>query len=87
MIFLAVPIINYSQRIRYIRFRIKEILFLSLGAVICILSFTLDSIRFAGAMNKFEPGPFNWIVFGIGAIMIFVGTLMFIFYNRKSKRK
>jgi hypothetical protein len=87
MIFLAIPIINFSQRIRYISFRIKEILFLALGSVICILSFTLDSIRYSGNMNKFEPGPFNWIVFGIGAIMIFVGILMFIFHNRKSKRK
>lgn len=87
MIFLAVPIIRFSQRIRYIHFRFKEILFLSLGSVICILSFTLDSIRFSGGMNKFEPGPFNWIVFFIGILMIFIGILMFIFYNRKSKRK
>ena len=87
MIFLAVPIIRFSLRIRYIHFRFKEILFLSLGSVICILSFTLDSIRFSGGIIKFEPGPFNWIVFGIGSIMIFIGTLMFIVYNRKSKRK
>jgi hypothetical protein len=87
MILLAIPIINYSQHIRYIHFRLKEILFLSLGAIICILSFTLDSMRFSGGMNKFEPGPFNWVVFGIGALLILIGTLIFIFYNRKSKRK
>jgi hypothetical protein len=87
MIFLAIPIINYSQRIRYIGFRFKEILFLSLGSVLCILSFILDSIRFSGDINKFEPGPFNWIVFGAGTLIIFIGILMFIFFNRKSKRK
>jgi hypothetical protein len=87
MIFLAIPIIRYSQRIRYIRFRFKEILFLSIGSILCILSFTLDSIGFSGNMNKFEPGPFNWIVFTIGALMIFIGILMFTLFNRKSKRK
>jgi hypothetical protein len=87
MIFLAIPIIRFSQRIRYIGFRLKEILFLSLGSLICVLSFTLDSFRFSGGMNKYEPGPFNWIVFGIGALMIFIGILMFIFFNRKSRHK
>jgi len=87
MIFLAVPIIIFSQRIRYMRFRFKEFLFLSLGSVLCFLSFTLDSFRFSGNMNKFEPGSFNWIVFGIGALTIFIGILMFIFHNKKSRRK
>lgn len=87
MIFLAVPIIIFSQRIRYMRFRFKEFLFLSLGSVLCFLSFTLDSFRFNGNINKFEPGPFNWIVFGIGALTIFIGILMFIFHNKKSRRK
>jgi len=87
MIFLAIPIINYSQRIRYMRFRFKEILFLCLGSVLCFLSFTLDSFKHSGNMNKFEPGPFNWIVFSIGALTIFIGILMFTLYNRKSKRK
>jgi hypothetical protein len=89
MILLAVPIINYSQRIRYIRFRTKEFLLLLLGSLICILSFTFDSIKFlqGSASGKFVPGPFNWIVFTVGALIILIGTLMFIFHNKKSRKK
>jgi len=89
MIFLGILIINFSQRIRYLRFRAKEFLFLSLGSLVCLVSFTLDYILFlkGGTTGKqFVPDRFNWIIFGLGALSILIGILFFFFNNKKSKR-
>ena len=89
MIFLGILIINFSQRIRYLSFRAKEFLFLSLGSLVCLVSFTLDYILFlkGGTTGKqFVPDRFNWIIFGLGALSILIGILFFFFNNKKSKR-
>jgi hypothetical protein len=90
MIFLGILIINYSKRIRYLRFRSKEFLFLSLGSIVCIFSFILDNILFlqGGSSGKqFQPEDFNWIIFGLGFLSILIGILIFLFHNKKSRQK
>jgi hypothetical protein len=90
MIFLGILIINFSKRIRYLRFRTKEFLYLAIGSLACIASFMLEYILFSQgstASKQFTPGGFNWIIFGIGALAILIGILMFLFNNKKSRQK
>ena len=92
MIFLAALIITYSKRIRYLRFRGKELIFLVAGSLICLYSFTIDYIRFSKGkpfsdFTQYQPEKFNWYVFGTGFLLILTGILMFLFFNKKSKKK
>lgn len=89
MIFLGILIINFSKRIRYLRFTSREFLYLATGSLICMVAFMLEHILFlqGSASKQFQPEGFNWIIFGIGAISILIGILKFLFHNKKSRQK
>jgi hypothetical protein len=90
MIFLGILIINYSKRIRYLRFRPKEFLFLTIGSVICMFSFMFDNILYSSGHTTsqgYTPEGFNWIIFGVGFLSILTGILQFLFHNKKSRQK
>lgn len=96
MILLAVFILNFSKKIRYLRFRINELAILTSGSLLAILSFTLDYFidsrsnslsNIGNPLVKYIPGEFNWIIFGIGFLTITWGILLFFFHNKKAGRK
>jgi len=90
MIFLGLLIINFSKRIRYLGFRTKEFMFLTVGSLICIGTFMLEYLLHSQGKTgstQFQPNDFNWISFGIGFLSILIGILLFFFHNKKSRQK
>jgi len=90
MIFLGLLIINFSKRIRYLRFRPKEFLFLTVGSLTCLFSFMFDNIIYSSGSTTnqgYTPEGFNWIIFGVGFLSILTGILLFLFHNKKSRQK
>ncbi len=88
VIVLSILIITFSKRIRYLRFRGKELLFLIIGAAFCYASFITDkNFSMRDFSSKEIHADFNWILYTIGCVSIAVGILYFFFHNKKSRQK
>lgn len=89
MIVLAILIFYFSGKIRYLHFKAKELFFLIIGSMVCLLSFMFDSL-FSSQSILSQAGvtfSFNWWIFGAGFLIIFYGIGIFFLSNKKTVRK
>jgi hypothetical protein len=98
MIFFALTILRYSAKGYPVKMKRNEGLFLWLGAIIVIVSFTMDFMDIKGAIiwrnltssnslftdvEDYVPKSFNWLVFFAGEFAILVS---YFIYRRRLRR-
>ena len=95
MILLSIALINFSSKIRYLHFKVKELFFLILGSILIFTSFTINQFIYGREINiansessirNYNSEKFFWPIFVIGIILIIYSIFLFIKRNKKNKK-